>query len=137
MTGNNASASVKPTGCTDAAGRNWCHRFSPFDASTSEPVTSACGDGDPQDDGTWKGCLNGNRTAQALAAEGYLRLPSESSQVKRIYYYDFDGQNPGWDSGLVNVNPPLLGSRGTGMPRSTWCVLYDYSRGAQPAALGG
>ena len=43
-----------------------------------EPVTSACGDGNPQDDGTWSACLNGNPTAQALAAEGYLRLPEES-----------------------------------------------------------
>ncbi len=102
-----------------------------------EPVTSACGDGNPQDDGSWSACLNGNPTAQALAAEGYLRLPEESDQVQRIYYYDFDGQNPGWDSGLVNVNPPLLGPHGYGIPRTTWCVLYAYAHGATPEAAAG
>jgi hypothetical protein len=45
-----------------------------------EPVTSGCADGNPQDIGTWAACLNGNPTAQALAAEGYLRLPEESPQ---------------------------------------------------------
>jgi hypothetical protein len=99
-----------------------------------EPVTSACGDGNSQDDGSWAACLNGNPNAQALAAEGYLRLPGESSQVQRIYYYDFDGQNPGWDSGLVNLSPPLLGPHAYGEPRTTWCVLDAYSRGAAPAA---
>ena len=99
-----------------------------------EPVTSDCGNGNPQDDGSWAACLNGNPNAQALAAEGYLRLPDESDQVQRVYYYDFDGQNAGWDSGLVNIDPPLLGTHGYGMPRTTWCVLYEYSRGAQPAA---
>ena len=99
-----------------------------------EPVTSDCGDGNPQDDGSWAACLNGNPNAQALAAEGYLRLPDESDQVQRVYYYDFDGQNPGWDSGLVNLNPPLLGPHGYGTPRTAWCVLYAYSRGAEPAA---
>jgi hypothetical protein len=99
-----------------------------------EPVTSGCADGNPQDIGSWAACLNGNPTAQALAAEGYLRLPDESPQVQRVYYYDFDGQNPGWDSGLVNVSPPLLGPRGYGVPRTTWCALYAYARGATPAA---
>jgi hypothetical protein len=99
-----------------------------------EPVTGGCGDGNPQDDGAWAACLNGNPNAQALAAEGYLRLPEESAQVQRVYYYDFDGQNPGWDSGLVNLSPPLLGAHGYGIPRTAWCVLYDYSRGLQPAA---
>ena len=73
-------------------------------------VTSVCGDGNPADDGTWLACLNGNPTAQALAAEGYLRLPSESSQITRVYYYDFNNQNVGWDSGLVNLNPGLAGA---------------------------
>ena len=99
-----------------------------------EPVTSTCGDGNPQDDGTWAGCLDGNPNGQALAAEGYLRLPGESQQVQRVYYYDFAGQNPGWDSGLVNLDPPLLGPHGYGAPRTAWCVLYAYSRGAEPAA---
>jgi hypothetical protein len=99
-----------------------------------EPVTSRCADGNPQDIGTWAACLNGNPTAQGLAAEGYLRLPDESPQVQRVYYYDFAGQNPGWDSGLVNFNPPLLGPHGYGVPRTTWCVLYAYARGATPAA---
>jgi hypothetical protein len=99
-----------------------------------EPVTSGCGDGNPQDDGTWAACLNGNPNAQAMAAEGYLRLPDDSGQVQRVYYYDFDGQNAGWDSGLVNLNPPLLGPHGYGTPRTTWCVLHDYSLGATPAA---
>ena len=94
-----------------------------------EPVTSACGDGNPQDDGTWAACLNGNPMAQALAAEGYLRLPSESSQVERVYYYDFDGQNPGWDSGLVNLSPALLGPHGSGTPRTAWCVLHNFAQG--------
>jgi hypothetical protein len=98
-----------------------------------EPVTSSCGDGSPQDDGTWLSCLDGNPTAQALAAEGYLRLPSESPQVQRIYYYDFNGQNEGWDSGLVNVNTPLLGSHGYGTPRTTWCVLRDFELGQSPS----
>jgi hypothetical protein len=102
-----------------------------------EPVTAACGDGNPQDDGSWAACLNGNPTAQALAAEGYLRLPEGSDQVQRIYYYDFDGQNPGWDSGLVNVNPPLLGPHGYGVPRTAWCVLYAYAHGAAPEAAAG
>jgi hypothetical protein len=96
-------------------------------------VTSVCGDGNPQDDGTWEACLNGNPTAQALAAEGYLRLPSESSQIMRIYYYDFNNQNVGWDSGLVNVNAPLLGSSGYGAPRMTWCVLHNFALGQAPA----
>jgi hypothetical protein len=99
-----------------------------------EPVTSGCADGNVQDIGTWAACLNGNPTAQALAAEGYLRLPEESTQVRRVYYYDFDDQNPGWDSGLVNVNAPLLGPHGYGAPRTTWCVLHAYARGATPAA---
>jgi hypothetical protein len=96
-------------------------------------VTGVCGDGNPQDDGTWEGCLNGNPTAQALAAEGYLRLPSESPQIDRVYYYDFDDQNVGWDSGLVNVNAPLLASSGNGAPRMTWCVLHNFALGQAPA----
>jgi hypothetical protein len=99
-----------------------------------EPVTSSCGDGNPQDNGSWAACLNGNPTAQALAAEGYLRLPSESGQVQRVYYYDFDGQNAGWDSGLVNLSPPLLGPNGSGTPRTAWCVLHDFARGQSPTA---
>jgi hypothetical protein len=99
-----------------------------------EPVTSGCGDGNPRDDGSWAACLNGNPNAQALAAEGYLRLPDESSQVKRVYYYDFDGQNAGWDSGLVNLSPPLLGAHGYGVPRTAWCTLEDYAHGEAPAA---
>jgi len=97
-------------------------------------VTSVCGDGDPQDDGTWQACLNGNPTAQALAAEGYLRLPSESAQITRVYYYDFDGQNLGWDSGLVNLNGALVGSNGYGAPRMAWCVLHNFAEGESPTA---
>jgi hypothetical protein len=96
-------------------------------------VTSVCGDGNPQDDGTWQACLNGNPTAQALAAEGYLRLPSESPQIARVYYYDFDGQNIGWDSGLVNLNGPLGGPNGYGAPRMSWCVLRNFAKGQSPA----
>lgn len=92
-------------------------------------VTSVCGDGNPADDGTWLACLNGNPSAQALAAEGYLRLPSESAQITRLYYYDFDGQNAGWDSGLVNLNAPVLGSDGYGAPRMAWCVLRNFAEG--------
>jgi hypothetical protein len=95
-------------------------------------VTSVCGDGIPADDGTWLACLNGNPTAQALAAEGYLRLPTESSQITRLYYYDFNGQNGGWDSGLVNDNPGLLGSSGYGTPRMAWCVLHNFADGESP-----
>ena len=102
-----------------------------------EPVTSGCRDGNPQDDGTWAACLNGNPKAQALAAEGYLRLPSESSQVMRVYYYDFDDQNPGWDSGLVNVSAPLLGPHGDGTPRTAWCVLHAFAQGRPPAVAAG
>jgi hypothetical protein len=97
-----------------------------------EPVTATCGDGNPQDEGSWAACLNGNPMAQALAAEGYLRLPSESHQVQRVYYYDFDGQNAGWDSGLVSLSPPLLGPRGYGTPRTTWCVLHNFAQGQNP-----
>ena len=97
-----------------------------------EPVTSRCADGNPTDDGTWAACLNGNPEAQALASEGYLRLPDESSQVQRVYYYDFDGQNTGWDSGLVNLSPPLAGPHGWGVPRTSWCVFHDYEHGATP-----
>jgi hypothetical protein len=93
-----------------------------------------CGDGNPADDGTWLACLNGNPTAQALAAEGYLRLPSESSQITRVYYYDFNNQNVGWDSGLVNLNPGLLGSSGYGTPRTAWCVLHNFALGESPVA---
>ena len=96
-------------------------------------VTSVCGDGNPQDDGTWLACLNGNPTAQALAAEGYLRLPSESGQIARVYYYDFNGQNIGWDSGLVNINPGVTGSYGYGAPRTMWCVLHNFVEGQSPA----
>jgi hypothetical protein len=78
--------------------------------------------------------VNGNPTAQALAAEGYLRLGSESDQVQRVYYYDFDGQNPGWDSGLVNMSGPLLGPHGHGTPRTAWCVIHGFIQGASPAA---
>jgi len=95
-------------------------------------VTSVCGDGNPQNDGTWLACLNGNPTAQALATEGYLRLPSESAQITRVYYYDFDDQNSGWDSGLVNLNGPLLGSSGYGAPRMAWCVLHNFALGQSP-----
>jgi hypothetical protein len=99
-----------------------------------EPVTSSCGDGSPEDDGTWLACLDGNPTGQALAAEGYLRLPSESSQVARVYYYDFNGQNTGWDSGLVNLDGPLAGPHGYGTPRTTWCVLRNFELGQSPSA---
>lgn len=99
-----------------------------------EPVTSECADGNPQDDGTWAACLNGNPLAQSLAAEGYLRLPGESPQVKRVYYYDFDDQNPGWDSGLVNLSAPLLGRSGYGAPRTVWCVLRRFALGESPSA---
>jgi hypothetical protein len=99
-----------------------------------EPVTAGCADGNPQDIGTWAACLNGNPTAQAQAAEGYLRLSDASPQVQRVYYYDFAGQNSGWDSGLVNLSPTLLGAHGYGEPRTTWCVLDAYIRGATPAA---
>jgi hypothetical protein len=98
-----------------------------------EPVTSGCGDGSPQDDGTWLACLDGNPTAQALAAEGYLNLPSESDQVQRVYYYDFNNQNPGWDSGLVNMSAPLLGPNDYGAPRTAWCVLRNFELGQSPA----
>ena len=98
-----------------------------------DSISSICGDGDPADDGTWLACMNGNPPAQALAAEGYLRLPSESPQIARVYYYDFDNQNIGWDSGLVNVDAPLLGSRGYGTPRIAWCVLYNFTHGQTPA----
>ena len=101
--------------------------------SSENEVTSVCGDGNPQDDGTWMACLNGNPTAQALAAEGYLRLPSESPQIARVYYYDFDLQNSGWDSGLVNLNGPLLGPNGYGAPRTSWCVLRNFAKGQSPA----
>lgn len=97
-------------------------------------VTSVCGDGNPADDGTWLACLNGDPSAQALAAEGYLRLPSESAQITRMYYYDFDGQNAGWDSGLVNLNAPVLGSDGYGAPRMAWCVLHNFAAGEGPVA---
>ena len=97
-----------------------------------DDVTSVCGDGNPQDDGTWQACLNGNPTAQALAAEGYLRLPSESAQIARVYYYDFNDQNVGWDSGLVNLNGPLLGANGYGAPRMAWCVLHNFAEGENP-----
>jgi hypothetical protein len=96
-------------------------------------ATSGCSDGNPQDGGTWLACLNGNPTAQALAAEGYLRLPSESAQIARVYYYDFNDQNAGWDSGLVNINGPLLGPSGYGTPRITWCVLHNFAEGEAPA----
>ncbi len=96
-------------------------------------ATSVCGDGNPQDAGTWLACLNGNPTAQALAAEGYLRLPSESGQIARVYYYDFNNQNVGWDSGLVNTNPGVIGSDEYGAPRTTWCVLRNFEEGQAPA----
>jgi hypothetical protein len=99
-----------------------------------EPVTANCRDSNPNDAGTWGACLNGNPAAQAFAAEGYLRLPDESSQVQRVYYYDFDGQNAGWDSGLVNLSTPLLGPHGYGVPRTAWCVLDNYLHGMAPPA---
>ena len=73
---------------------------------------------------------------RAGAGRGGLPAASRASrdQVQRVYYYDFDGQNPGWDSGLVNLNPPLLGPHGYGVPRTTWCVLHDYAHGATPDA---
>jgi hypothetical protein len=98
-----------------------------------DELTSVCGDGNPQDDGTWQACLNGNPTAQALAAEGYLRLPTESAQIARVYYYDFDNQNIGWDSGLVNTNPGLIESNVYGVPRTTWCVLRNFAEGQTPS----
>ena len=99
-----------------------------------EPVTAQCADGNPQDNGSWEACLNGNPAAQALAAEGYLRLADESAQVTRVYYYDFDDQNSGWDSGLVNLSPPLLGHAGYGTPRTVWCVLRNFALGEPPGA---
>ena len=96
-----------------------------------EPVTANCRDGNPPTTGPGRACLNANPTAQALAAAGYLRLPGESSQVQRVYYYDFDGQNAGWDSGLVNISTPLLGPHGYGAPRTAWCVFENYRQGAR------
>ena len=78
--------------------------------------------------------MNGNPLAQALAAEGYLRLPNESPQVARVYYYDFDDQNQGWDSGLVNISPRLTGRDGYGTPRTVWCVLRGFALGESPSA---
>lgn len=101
--------------------------------SGQNAASSLCGDGNPEDDGTWLACLNGNPTAQALAAEGYLRLPSESSQIARVYYYDFNDQNIGWDSGLVNTNAPVIGRSGYGAPRTIWCVLRNFAQGDTPA----
>ncbi len=100
-------------------------------------VTGVCGDGNPADDGTWLACLNGNPAAQALAAEGYLRLPSESSQITRVYYYDFNNQNVGWDSGLVNLNSGLAGASGYGTPRMAWCVLHNFAEGETPGVAEG
>ena len=97
-------------------------------------ATSVCGDGNPQDDGTWQACISGNPTAQALAAEGYLRLPSESPQITRVYYYNFDQADAGWDSGLMNLNGALLGTNGYGAPRMAWCVLHNFAEGENPAA---
>jgi hypothetical protein len=97
-----------------------------------EPVTANCHDGNPSQDGSWGACLDENPSAQALAAEGYLRLPDESDQVQRVYYYDFDGQNAGWDSGLVNLSTPLLGPHGYGVPRTAWCVFDNYLHGDTP-----
>jgi hypothetical protein len=101
--------------------------------SGADEASSVCGDGNPEDDGTWLACLNGNPTAQALAAEGYLQLPSESPQIARVYYYDFNNQNVGWDSGLVNTNAPQLGANGYGAPRASWCVLRSFVQGEDPA----
>jgi hypothetical protein len=101
--------------------------------SGQNPASSLCGDGNPADDGTWLACLNGNPTAQALAAEGYLRLPSESPQIARVYYYDFNNQNIGWDSGLVNTNASVIGANGYGAPRTIWCVLHNFAQGETPA----
>jgi len=98
-----------------------------------DQLSSVCGDGNPEEDGSWTACMSGNPTAQALAAEGYLRLPSESAQIARVYYYDFDGQNAGWDSGLVNLSGPLLGSNGYGTPRMSWCVLHNFAEGETPS----
>jgi len=102
-----------------------------------DAASSVCGDGNPADDGTWLACLNGNPTAQALAAEGYLRLPSESPQITRVYYYDFNNQNVGWDSGLVNTNAAVLGANGYGAPRVTWCVLRNFAQGEGAATAAG
>ena len=54
--------------------------------------------------------------------------------MQRVYYYDFDGQNPGWDSGLVNLSTPLLGPHGYGVPRTAWCVLDELPAGRHVAS---
>jgi len=79
--------------------------------------------------------LDGNPTAQANAALGFKNLanaPNQAfpGQIARIYWYEFqtygDGASTGsdsWDSSLLGLINPDWAEDGTGVPRSSYCVL--------------
>jgi hypothetical protein len=91
----------------------------------------------PYNGSTLGAYLNGSPSAQAKAAQGFKNIPSVSSQVKGVNYYEFetygDGVNEGsdnFDSALLGIAVPefdqdglLLNSGGASVPRASFCVL--------------
>ena len=95
-------------------------------------VTSVCGDGNPGGRRHLAGVPQRQPDRAGARGRGVPAAPERVSQIARVYYYDFNNQNIGWDSGLVNLNAPVLGSSGYGAPRTAWCVLHNFAQGESP-----
>jgi hypothetical protein len=76
-----------------------------------------CVSGDPGETDQLGGCVDGNPTAQANAAVGFLDLPAGGSafpgEITRAYWYEFRPVE-NWDSGLLSPDGAL---------RQSYCVL--------------
>lgn len=95
----------------------------------TDSYSAGCSDNTVSDNGKLAACVDDSPPNQAVATEGYLNLPAVSSQVQRVYYYDFASGSPYWDSALMNMS-----GGGNGVPRTSWCALYYYADGNSPAA---
>ncbi|HWE13825.1 MAG TPA: hypothetical protein VG365_09955 [Solirubrobacteraceae bacterium] len=79
--------------------------------------------------------IDGSKTAQAYAARGFKNLgnaPNQaySGQISRVYWYEYqtygDGVSTGsdtWDSALLGITRADWVEDGSGVPRSSYCVL--------------
>lgn len=79
---------------------------------------------------TYGAHLNGNPTAQANAAQGFKNILNVSSQIKQVYWYDFEAVGDGvsngsdnFDSALLGIDSPTFIEAGSnGIPRADYCV---------------
>jgi hypothetical protein len=77
----------------------------------------SCPSGDPDEQNTIGGCVDGNPAGQANAARAFLTLPQTAAafpgQITREYWYEFRTAT-NWDSGLLSADGAL---------RQSYCVL--------------